>query len=106
MIFSCVAFRFPLASLPYLFGGFLQSSYLSDRSSSTVFHSSRSPWIPVPIGHPQGSVLDPLLYILFTADLESALGFSALSSHPYADDVQSYLHRYVRDALNAVRSMY
>ena len=50
-------------------------------------------------------MLGPLLYILFTADLESVLASSALSSHSYADDLQSYLHCSVRDALSAVRSM-
>ena len=50
-------------------------------------------------------MLGPLLYILFTADLESVLASRALSSHSYADDLQSYLHCSASDAVSAVRLM-
>src|SRR6218665_1656712 len=66
------------------------TSYLSDRSSSVLFHSSRSRWRPTPFGLPQGSVLGPLLYILFTADIGPLLASCSLASHSYADDVQAY----------------
>jgi hypothetical protein len=81
------------------------TSYLSERSTSTIFHTSRSPWRPAPFGLPQGSVLGPLLYILFTADVESLLTSCSLMSHSYADDVQSYTHCSAYQAASAVRSM-
>ena len=41
---------------------------------------------------PQGSVLGPLLYVLFTADIPQIIQSSGLNAHQYADDVQAYVH--------------
>ena len=47
----------------------LLQSYLSDRYSQIKFHSEISSYFPINSGVPQGSVLGPLLYLLFTADI-------------------------------------
>ena len=57
------------------------------------------------VGLPQGSVLGPLLYIMFTADLSTLLATCSLLSHSYADDVQSYVHCRPSEAGETVRLM-
>ena len=92
---------FGISGLPLLW----LTSYLTGRSSSTIFCSTRSPWIPVLVGLQQGSVLGPLLYIMFTADLSTLLATCSLISHSYADDVQSYAHCRPSEAGETVRLM-
>src|SRR6218665_2243180 len=67
-------------------------SYLSDRFQMVVLGDTRSSWVPVQFGVPQGSVLGPLLYILFTADISRLFAKYSASGHLYADDIQAYVH--------------
>ena len=67
-------------------------SFLTDRSVSVVFGPTRSSWSHLSYGLPQGSVLAPLLFILYTSDLAGVLGPLGVLSHQYADDTQAYLH--------------
>ena len=55
----------------------LLESYLTDRSQQVSWNGSKSTLIPVPYGVPQGSILDPLLFIFMTADLPEHLGSGA-----------------------------
>jgi len=50
----------------------------------------------------QGSVLGPLLYILYTADLAHIVASHSLSLHHYADDCQVYMSVPVDGAQDAV----
>src|SRR5688572_27617532 len=69
----------------------LFSSYLSQRSQSVVINHTFSPNLPLLRGVPQGSVLGPLLFTLFTTPLSHLLTGSSLQFHFYADDTQIYL---------------
>ena len=90
-----------------LSGNFLSwlGSFLSERSFCVVHGPSRSSWVPAPYGLPQGSVLGPLLYIIYTSEIGSLLTASAVLGHLYADDVQAYLHCLATNATDAVRAM-
>jgi len=57
-----------------------------------VLGNTRTPWVRVDLGVPQGSVLGPFLYILFTADIPSVLAKHQAKGHLYAYDVQALVH--------------
>jgi hypothetical protein len=67
-------------------------SYLSERTQMIVSGDTRTNWIPIKLGVPQGSVLGPLLFILYTADILSLLPPSKAAGHLFADDVQAFVH--------------
>ena len=66
-------------------------SYLASRTQSVKLDGYESKTRPLNTGVPQGSVLGPLLFTLYTATLSGLIRSHGLNSHSYADDSQLYL---------------
>uniref|UniRef100_A0A2A4IWQ4 Reverse transcriptase domain-containing protein n=1 Tax=Heliothis virescens TaxID=7102 RepID=A0A2A4IWQ4_HELVI len=84
------------------------NSYLTDRSQLVQIHKEDGSTIssfPLPVtrGVPQGSILGPLLYILYSADITKS--FLNCRYHMYADDIQLYTSFKGHDVVNAVHGI-
>ena len=65
-------------------------SYLNNRCYYINNNSVRNNLFHLHTGVPQGSVIDPLLFNLYSSDLETIAQRHNLSFHQYADDTQLY----------------
>ncbi|VEN64491.1 unnamed protein product [Callosobruchus maculatus] len=63
-------------------------NYLAGRSQCVVVNCQMSQYINVATGVPQGSILGPLLFLIYTMDM--CKNISNCSCHQYADDTQLY----------------
>jgi len=66
-------------------------SYLSSRNFIVNINGISSAPYPLLQGVPQGSVLGPLLFILYTTPLSSLISGSSVDHHLYADDAQLFI---------------
>ena len=64
------------------------SSYLSGRIQSVSVHSHTSVPASVSCSVPQGSVLGPILFVLYTTPLSAVIERHSILYHSYADDSQ------------------
>ena len=67
----------------------MMHSYISDRRQQVKLEGAFSSSVNVSSGVPQGSILGPLLFIIYTSNFNSYVKFC--KSHCYADDYQLYL---------------
>ena len=92
--FTSVNHRLLLYKLRYSFNitglalGWIES-YLSQRSQRVILDGKHSDWLPVLSGVPEGSVLCPILFSCYVADLPRCISNGCLA---YADDVKIF-HR-------------
>ena len=77
-------------------------SFIWGRTQSVAIEGRRSGWRAIRFRVPQGSILGPLLYVLFTAEIPQIIRSSGLNAHQYADDVQAYLHCRAAGAVDAM----
>ena len=65
-------------------------SYLTDRTQFVVIDDHSSEYSGLSYGVPQGSVLGPLLFILYTKPLSDLIKTHSVESQSFADDTQLY----------------
>jgi len=87
------------------------TSYLTDRVQKVSLNGQLSESKNINCGVPQGSILGPLLFILFINDLPLKIGTSVSSTDLYADDTtlsemgktKTVLENNLQDALNRLQ---
>ena len=67
-------------------------SYVTGRSQFVHFDGVSSGISELECGMPQGSVMGPLFFILYTAGIISVVENLGFNAHSYADDLQIYAH--------------
>ena len=66
------------------------SSYLESRKQKVVFDGTSSPLLNISCGVPQGSILGPLLFLIYINDMHTAVKFSTV--YHFADDTNLLYH--------------
>ena len=78
------------------------NSYLSNRKCYVNINNSYSKGIYLLFGVPQGSILGPILFILYISDIEHIAKCNGFNIHIYADDTQLYIAFEKCDILSTV----
>ena len=65
-------------------------SYFSERTQSVVIRGVKSEPVPLSQGVPQGSIIGPKSYTMYTKSLGDIIEHLGLQYHIYADDIKIY----------------
>ena len=76
------------------------TSYLCDREQAVKIGQTVSDFLSVVFGVPQGSVLGPIIFTLYTSPLGNIIKRHGLTYHFYADDSQLYIAFKPRDQIS------
>jgi len=79
--------------------------YLDHRRQHVCHRGEQSAPSIVQFGVPQGSVLGPLLFMWYTADVVNIVEQQRLSAHQYADDIQVYSRCRPNDSTSLCRDL-
>ena len=63
-------------------------TYLTGRKQQVVIEGAKSSWLSVTSGVPQGSILGPLLFLLYMNDMPDVVSFCSISL--FADDAKCF----------------
>ena len=80
-------------------------SYLSGRDQRVVIKDESSEPFPLACGVPQGSVLGPVLFTLYTSPLGDVVRKHGVLFHLYADDTQLYMSLEPADTQNQLTAV-
>ena len=80
------------------------SSYSQNRLQSVKIKDTFSDKVTLSYGVPQGSVLGPVLFTLYTTPLSAIISSFDINHHLYADDTQIYMSLSVSKLRNLLRS--
>ena len=80
-------------------------SYLTDRKFSVLVNQEASEPRMLKYGVPQGSILGPLFYLLYTKEIERIIESHGFNVHVYADDCSIYFPYMPGDEMNAERRL-
>ena len=80
-------------------------SYLSNRTQIVSINGCASDPVDVVFGVPQGSVLGPVLFVMYTKPLLSIIDNLSISNQSFADDTQIYSSSSPSDVQSAVNDL-
>ena len=80
-------------------------SYLRDRTQTVLVDGQTSDAAVLSFGVPQGSVLGPILFILYTKPLSSLIQSHSVSNQSFADDTQLYNSTSPQHALSTLDTL-